>query len=76
MEILLYFLILIIISYFGFRSYKWSNDKKALLVFSLIIACNIAITLLHVLEVSIPTPLDLITFIYKPFSNFLYSLFS
>lgn len=76
MEILLYFLILVIISYLGFRSYKRSNDKKALLVFSLLIACNFAITLLHVLEVSIPTPLDLLTFIYKPFSNFLYSLFS
>ncbi|MCT8139427.1 hypothetical protein H1D32_17990 [Anaerobacillus sp. CMMVII] len=76
MDILLYFPILFIIFYFGFRSYKRNNDKIALLVFSLLMAFNVAITLLHVLEVSIPTPLDFITFVYKPFNNFLYSLFS
>ncbi|MFN7249347.1 MAG: hypothetical protein ACK4M9_00905 [Anaerobacillus sp.] len=76
MEILLYFSIILIIFYSGFQTYYKSKEKVPIIVFGLLMVCNVTLTILHVLEVSIPSPLEFITFIYKPFSHFLYSLFS
>ncbi len=45
--------------------------KKELWVFSLLLLLGVGISSAEALQWAIPTPLDWITFVYKPFTDFL-----
>jgi hypothetical protein len=76
MELIFYLSILLIISVFGVKTYKKVNQKKEFIAFSLLMVLNVTLTIFHISEVTIPTPLDFFTVIFRPAGQFLYSLFS
>ncbi|MEW9669859.1 hypothetical protein [Ammoniphilus sp. 3BR4] len=48
--------------------------RKELWVFSILLVCGTGLSIAMVLNKEIPNPLDWITALYKPFSDFLYGL--
>ena len=45
------------------------QQKKELLVFSILLLFGVALSIFFTISKSIPNPLDYITFIFKPFSE-------
>jgi hypothetical protein len=50
------------------------KQKKELIVFSILLLFAVALSIAESLRLPIPNPLDWITAIYKPISDFTYSL--
>ncbi|RAP75744.1 hypothetical protein [Paenibacillus montanisoli] len=48
--------------------------KKELLVFSMLLAAGILLSVLEVIKIPLPNPLDMITAVYQPISDFVYAL--
>lgn len=50
------------------------NSKKELVVFSILLILALALSIAEILYEDLPNPLDGITMIYKPVSDFLFDL--
>lgn len=74
-EKLVYVIIFIIIAFIGFFHFKKvQQNKKNLIAYIVMMMINVFLLLDHCLEMGLPTPLDFITFIYQPISDFVFGL--
>ncbi|WP_243388037.1 hypothetical protein [Bacillus kexueae] len=66
-------LIIALIIWIEVPSLLRNQQRKELIVFSVILLIGYVLSILEGLQVELPNPLDVITFIYKPISDWLYS---
>lgn len=74
-ENFIYFVIFVSLTSYGWLHFKKVKKKEPLLFFTIMLLNGVLIVL-NIIEIDIPTPLDLITFVFQPFGDMLYNLFS
>ncbi|OIJ14244.1 hypothetical protein BKP35_07015 [Anaerobacillus arseniciselenatis] len=75
METAIYLITFIGITIYGLLHYNKVKQKEPIIFISMMIL-NGVLMFLILIEAKIPTPLDFITYIYKPIGELLYQLFS
>lgn len=64
----------ILVIYIEVPSLLKKKQTKELWVFSVLLFIGVVLSILESLQIELPNPLDAITFIYKPFSDFIFGL--
>ncbi|WP_409345682.1 hypothetical protein [Paenibacillus sp. MBLB4367] len=49
-----------------------NNMKRELVVFSILLAAGFGLSLTEALEITIPNPLDWMTYVFRPYSDLVY----
>ncbi|WP_243291595.1 hypothetical protein [Bacillus sp. FJAT-47783] len=71
-QILGILMVAIIVIYIEVPSLLKKKQTKELYVFSILLFIGVVLSILESLQIELPNPLDAITFIYKPFSDFIF----
>ncbi|MGY4795974.1 hypothetical protein MHB40_12960 [Lysinibacillus sp. FSL K6-0057] len=66
-------IISIIVALLFIPKFKKQQDKKTIIVFSFLLLIGTALNMAIALKVHIPSPLDLITFIFTPIKDYIVS---
>ncbi|QSB09604.1 hypothetical protein JTI58_21915 [Lysinibacillus fusiformis] len=66
-------IISIIVALLFIPKFKKQQDKKTIIVFSFLLFIGTALNMAIALKVHIPSPLDLITFIFTPIKDYIVS---
>jgi len=66
-------IISIIVALIFIQKFKKQQDKKNIIVFSFLLLIGTALNMAIALKVHIPSPLDLITFIFTPIKDYIVS---
>lgn len=64
----------ILIAVYEVPSLLRRNLKRELWIFSILLIFGVVLSILKNLRVDIPNPLDMVTIIYKPFSDFIFGI--
>lgn len=64
-------LISLLIALFEVPNMRRNGMKKEMLVFFILLVVGTGLSIAESLEANIPNPLEWITFVYKPFSDFI-----
>ncbi|MGF9908806.1 hypothetical protein [Brevibacillus porteri] len=69
--IIMILLISLLIALFEVPNMRRNGMKKEMLVFFILLVVGTGLSIAESLEANIPNPLEWITFVYKPFSDFI-----
>lgn len=68
------FIISVILALIFIPKLKKQHDSKTIVVFSILLLIGTALNMGNALKIHIPSPLDLITFIFTPIKDYIVSL--